>query len=99
VIKLFAKKHQIDYKIILAVCDKEHTGKTFEDGVICFTASERFYKGEEITEKELIKMLKEADSINLFGDKCVDIAIKNGFATEKSVKKICGIKHTQVYTV
>jgi len=96
---LIAKKHEIEYKTILAVCDKEHIGKTFEDGPICFTASTKFYSGENITEEQLEKMLQEADSINLFGNKCVDIAIKKGFASEKSVKIIAGIKHTQIYRV
>jgi len=96
---LIAKKHEIDYKTILAVCDKEHVGKTFEDGPICFTASTKFYSGEDITAKQLETMLEEADSINLFGNKCVGIAIKKGFASEKSVKIIAGIKHAQVYRV
>ncbi|MFA5125475.1 MAG: DUF424 family protein [archaeon] len=96
---MIAKKHEIEYKTILAVCDKEHIGKTFEDGPICFTASTKFYSGENITEEQLEKMLQEADSINLFGNKCVDIAIKKGFASEKSVKIIAGIKHTQIYRV
>jgi hypothetical protein len=96
---MIAKRHELDHRIILAVCDKEHVGKTFEDGQICFTASVKFYQGEEVSEKELEEMFKEADSINLFGNKCVDIAIKKGFASEKSVKLICGIKHTQAYTI
>jgi hypothetical protein len=96
---MIAKRHELDHRIILAVCDEEHIGKTFEDGAICFTASVKFYKGEKVTEEELGELFKEADSINLFGNKCVDIAIKKGFASEKSVKLICGIKHTQVYSV
>ena len=94
-----AKKHEIEYKTILAVCDKEHIGKTFEEGEICFTASERFYNGEEITEKQLEQLLKEADSVNLFGNKCVDIAIKKGYLGEKSYILIKGIKHAQIYTI
>jgi hypothetical protein len=97
--KMIAKKHECEYKVILAVCDKEHLGKTFEDGNVYFTASEKFYKGKEITEKELEEMLEEADSANLFGNKCVTIAEKKGIISEKSVKKINGIKHAQIYKV
>ncbi len=94
-----AKIHQVEYKTILAVCDKEHLGKKFEEGEISFTASEKFYNGQDITEEELNKLLDEADSINLFGDKCVTIAQKKGIVGEKSVIKIKGIKHAQVYKV
>jgi hypothetical protein len=94
---MMAKKHEVEYKLTLAVCDKEHIGKTFEEGNICFTASERFYKGEEVTKEELLKLLEEADSINLFGNKCVGIAIEKGLVGEKSIIVIKGIKHAQVY--
>ena len=96
---MYAKKHETQYQTILAVCDKEHIGKTFEEGEICFTASERFYKGEEVTPEELEKLFDEAQSVNLFGDKCVDIAIKKGLVSEKSARKIKGIKHAQAYRV
>ena len=96
---MYAKKHQADYKMILAICDKEHVGKTYEEGEISFNASERFYKGEEITEKEMLEMLLEADSANLFGNKCVEIALKHGLVSEKSIIKIKGIKHVQIYQI
>jgi len=96
---MMAKKHEFEQKTILAVCDKEHLGKTFEEGEISFTASERFYKGEEITKKELEEMLSEADSANLFGDKCVGVAEEKGFVGEKSIIKIKGIKHAQIYHI
>ena len=94
---MIAKKHEIEYKIILAACDKEHLGKTFEEGELSFTASERFYKGNEVTEKELEEMIEGADSVNLFGNKCVGIAEKMGYVSEKSIRKIKGIKHAQIY--
>lgn len=96
---MMAKKHEIEYRTILGVCDKEHIGKTFEEGNICFTASPKFYAGEEITPEDLEKLLDEAESINLFGNKCVEIAIKKGIVSEKSVILIKGIKHAQVYTL
>ena len=86
-------------KITLAVCDKEHLGKTFEDEKICFRVSEHFYGGEGINEKELEELLEECNSANLFGDKCVSIALKKGLVSEKSIIKIKGIKHVQIYKV
>jgi hypothetical protein len=96
---LIAKKHEHIEGDILAVCDKEHLGKTFEEGQISFTVSIRFFGGEKVTEKELKKLFKEFASINLFGDKCVEIAEKEGLITPTSIVKICGIKHAQVYKI
>jgi uncharacterized protein len=94
---MMAKKWEIDSRIILAVCDKEHLGKTFEEGELCFKASEKFYGGEEITPQELEKLLFQVDSANLFGNKCVEIALKKELISEKSIITICGIKHAQIY--
>lgn len=94
---MIAKKHEIDSRTILAVCDKEHLGKEFEEGEICFKVSEKFYGKEEITPKELEKLLEQTDSANLFGNKCVDIALKKGLISEKSIIIISGIKHAQIY--
>lgn len=94
---MLAKKHEIEYQTILAVCDKEHLGKTYEEGNISFTVSEKFFGGEEINEKELKELFKSANSINLFGNKCVEIAKKEGLITESSIIKIQGIKHAQIY--
>lgn len=96
---MIAKKHEFERKVILAVCDKEHLGKTFEDGKIYFEAREKFYRGNEITEKELESLLDECDSANLFGDKCVNVALKKGHVSEKSILKIKGIKHVQIYKI
>ena len=94
---MIAKLYEIELKKILAVCDKEHIGKEFEDGKIFFRASEKFYKGNEITEKELIKLAKDVDSINAFGNKCCKILEKEGLISENSTILIAGIKHAQVY--
>jgi len=93
---MMAKMHESTSGNILAVCDKEHLGKTFEEGNISFTASERFYGGKEITEKELLELWEDASSLNMFGNKCIGIMQKAGFVGEK-VLLIKGIKHAQAY--
>ena len=92
-----AKFHEIESRILLAVCDKEHIGKTFTEGEIEFKASEKFYGGEDITPEELEKAFFKVDTVNLFGNKCVDLAIKNGLVSEKGTIKVKGIKHAQIY--
>ena len=96
---MIAKKHDIGTNTILAVCDKEHLGKEFEDGKLFFKVSEKFFGGEEVTEEELLELMIESESANFFGNKCVAIAIKKGLISETSVINISGIKHAQIYRI
>ncbi|MDO8627415.1 MAG: DUF424 family protein [Candidatus Diapherotrites archaeon] len=94
---MYCKEHIYGHSTILACCDKEHLGKTFKDGKIEFTAKESFYKGKEVTEEEFVQLLEESESVNLFGEKAVKIVLAKGLANEKSVIKINGIPHLQIY--
>lgn len=90
---ILIKIHQSAGKSILAVADKELIGKKFEEGETCLDVTERFYKGEEKTEEEIIKAMKESTNINIVGKKAVALAIKAGIITEDSVIKIKGVPH------
>ncbi|MEK6958830.1 MAG: DUF424 family protein [archaeon] len=94
---MLAKKHENIVGSVLAVCDKEHLGKTYEDEKICFTVSEKFYSGEKVTKKQLLELIAEFSSVNMFGNKCVEIAEKEGLISETSIIKVKGIKHAQIY--
>jgi hypothetical protein len=96
---MIGKIHNNQGHTILAVCDKEHLGKKFEDEKLEFNASEKFFGNEEINEEELINMANEVTSINLFGDKCVEILQREGLISESSVIFIKGIKHAQIYQI
>ena len=96
---MIAKRHDLGTKSILAVCDKEHLGKSFEEGNLFFEVREKFYGGEEIEREQLIELIKEADSVNFFGNKCIEIAIKEGLISESNVIIISGIKHAQAYVI
>ena len=81
------------------MCGKEHIGKTFRDGKLEFYVSEGFYKGRQIDEQELARLVKEFDSINLVGDEAISVAVKEGIVDEKGVKSIAGVKHAIVFRV
>jgi len=96
---LIAKLHTIDSKSILAICDKDLIGKEFEDGKIFFRASEKFYGNQEFSEKEIIEMALESDSINVFGNKSSELLEREGLISENNVIIIAGIKHAQLYKI
>ena len=60
---------------------------------MCLDVTERFNKGEEKTEEEIIKAMKDAININLVGKKSVSLGIKAGVITKDAVIKIKGIPH------
>lgn len=80
-------------RTVVAVCDKELVGKKLVQGDLEINATERFYKGEEVSEEEVVKVLKEAANINLLGKKAVDIAVKAGIVAEENVLMIQGVPH------
>ncbi len=87
------KFHESAGKKILAIADKDLIGKTFEEGKRYLEVTERFYKGEEKTEEEIIQAMKDSSNINLVGEKAIALGIKAGIITEDSVIKIKGIPH------
>ncbi|MBI5871878.1 DUF424 family protein [archaeon] len=84
---------------LLAVCDNELLGKTFEDGELVLEVSKRFYQGAQISEEELPEHLKSATNINLVGKRAVRIAVKTGMIDNKSIIKISGVPHAQIYSL
>lgn len=84
---------------MLAAADKELIGKTLNGNGIEFEVSEKFYKGEEITAKELGKMLHEFGNINLVGKKVIAVALDEKLAGESQILEIDGVKHLQIITL
>jgi len=96
---IYAKITLTQNYVLLACCSQEHLGKTFEEGNIHFQAKESFYKGKKFAEKDLVLALKKADNINLFGEKPVAIALRQGYLKPENIIKIQGVPHAQIYKV
>ena len=82
---------------VLACCDRELLGKTLAEGQIHFEVKPSFYKGEKVSEQEFKSLLKQADNINLIGEKCVNLALKEGYLNQKDIIKVKGIPHALVF--
>jgi len=86
---------------IVALCDTELLGKTFSEGerVLDLKAYRSFYEGRAISEIEAIELLRNAENVNIVGEKSVG-AVQKAFGVKKaSVKKIKGVPHLQFYRV
>ena len=90
---MLCKKHEAGGNSVLACCDRELLGKTISDKEIELHISEAFYGGNPVNEKELAEMLHEYGNINLAGNRCVSVAIKEGLISERGVIKINSTMH------
>ena len=94
--KMMVKQHVTrDKRLLLAVCDSELIGKKFEDDKIQLDLSSDFYKGEEMDEEKVLKLMKCASMVNLVGKKSVSFGIKAGIVEKEQVIEVEGIPHTQ----
>lgn len=85
------------YRRIVAVCDAEIIGKTFEQDSMQLEVNEEFYKGEKKTEKEVIEIMRveasEDSTFNLVGRRAVQAGIKARIISKGGVIEIQGVPH------
>lgn len=96
---MYLKIHERQNRKIIAVCDKELIGKTFEEKDLQLKVSEHFYKGSILPQEEIIKILKAADNINLVGKKTIELALKNNIISKENIIKIKGVPHAQIFSL
>lgn len=91
---MLVKIHK-SYREIVAVCDNDLIGKTFEEGKIYLEIKESFYKGDEIRENELTELMKtlsdEDATFNIVGKDSTNTALKAGIITKDGIKTVEGI--------
>jgi len=88
---MYLKIHS-SYREVVAICDSDLVGKTFEEGMFQLNVKENFFKGEEINEEKLIETLQnlkqEDATFNIIGKDSVETAIKAGIIGKEGVGKI-----------
>ncbi|MFH1669950.1 MAG: DUF424 family protein [Candidatus Woesearchaeota archaeon] len=92
---MIAKVHKTPNGMILALCDTEILGKTFEEGKLQLNLDSQFYNGEEISDEEVEKLLKIVYIVNAVGELAVGLLIKKGLVPEELILKIAEIPHVQ----
>ena len=90
---MFVKVHQH----VVAICDEDLLGKSFEDENMSLTVSLHFYGGESKNREEILRFLRESANLNLVGKKIVSRAIGENVINERDVLYIKGVPHAQVY--
>ncbi len=91
---MYVKIHS-SYREVVAICDSELIGKQFEEGGFQLDIKENFYKGEDIDEEKILKIIqdlsREDATFNIVGEKSINTALKSGIVKKEGVKKIQNI--------
>ena len=88
---MWVKTHH-SYRDVIAVCDSELVGKTFEEGNKQIRISEYFFKGEEKTPEQVEEILKngviEDTTFVLVGNQAIQTALNLEVIQKNSVTTI-----------
>ena len=94
--KFYAKVYREGNDVLVACCDDDIRGKTFEEGDLVLHVTESFYCGELLEGPELCSLLEKATVVNMVGKKVVKLAVGAGLIDEKNVLSIKGVSHAQM---
>lgn len=94
---MIVKEHRYSEGLLVAACDSNLIGKKFEEDNLQLDLSSDFYKGRELKENELKRVLKKARVANLVGEKTVLVAISLGLVDKEKVIKIKNVPHCQFF--
>jgi len=92
----YVRIHQINGKILVAVCDEEILGKEFRKGDLVLSVSSEFYGGERVDLKQVIELIIESDIAVVTGKRIVSELIKAGLAVPEAVLRIGDQLHIQI---
>jgi len=88
------------YREVVAICDSDLIGKVFESGKFQLNVKESFYKGKQVSEKELLNKIYhlsgEDATFNIVGKNSINVALKAGIILEEGIKEIEGIPYALV---
>ncbi len=93
---MYVRIHTHGNERILAACDEDVLGMTFEGGGARLRVNETFYKGETVTPEAFVERMKSVTIMNLVGEEVVALAIAEGKISPDCIMVIGGVKHAQV---
>jgi hypothetical protein len=93
---LLLTERDTDEGLLVAVCDADVIGETFENGEVSLSVEEDFYGGEEVEESAVVDSLARCSVANLVGTRAVGLAVEHGFVDEENVLELDGTRHAQL---
>lgn len=90
---MMVKIHKAEKRAIISICDKELIGKKFEENDLQLDVSKLFYNGQDISEEEALKVVNDADSLNIVGKNSIKFALENKLIDEANIIRVKKIPH------
>ncbi|MDL0122564.1 MULTISPECIES: DUF424 domain-containing protein [Halobacterium] len=92
---LVMRERHTDRGLLVAACDRDVLGETYDNGGTEFTVTESFYDGEAADADAVRAALGRATIGNVVGDTAVGIAIDAGHVEAANVLELEGTVHAQ----
>jgi hypothetical protein len=93
---MILKERETEEGLLVAVCDPDVLGETFEEGPVSLTVTEEFYDGDRVEPEAVEESLARAHVANIVGTEAVDLAVEAGFVDEANVLEVDGTHHAQL---
>ncbi len=93
---MYLKVHRVSGEVMVAVCDCELLGKTFDEGELSLTVEAAFFGEMEADSQKVTKALSGATIANMVGDRAVACAIETSCIEGKNVLRIGGVPTAQM---
>lgn len=93
---MLVKVHKTNNREVIAISDKNLIGKEFEEGDKYLEVKKSFYEGDDLKEEEILKLLEDANSINIVGEESIKFALKNKIVDEEGILKVNKIPYAIV---
>ncbi|MDF0592693.1 DUF424 family protein [Methanotrichaceae archaeon M04Ac] len=93
---MYLKVHKVRGEVMVAVCDRDLLGKTFDEGELSLSVEPSFFGEEEATAREVAEALAGATIANMVGERAVACAIETDSIEDENVLRICGVPCAQM---
>ncbi len=90
---------RVEGEVLVAACDEDIHGKSFEEGKLVLKVEEEFYGSDLMDWEGLFSLLKEATIANLAGREVVANAVEVGLIEGGNVLRVRGVPHAQVVRI
>lgn len=93
---MILRERETERGLLVAVCDDDVLGETFEDGTVSLSVTEEFYGGDEASEEVVVESLARARVANIVGTRAVRVAVEAGIIDDANVLEVDGTRHAQL---
>ncbi len=97
--RYWVKLHSAGRDVILAACDEELIERTFREGELSITIYRDFYGGVLVDENGLREHMRSATILNLVGERCIEVAVKESRVDRENTLRIGEVLHAQAAIV